>query len=211
MELSESNPVQSIRLLICGVDVSGRECQQTVTAHDLNYSGARLEGLLCAIAPGTKVDLRYNDLVFAARVVWLAVSGASEPCRAGIRLLDPKRCPWKDALPKADKVVRFPQRRKADRYKISVGIQMLDEDENLMMQTSTTDIGPGGCYVETDTPLEVGTRMQVLLFLGTEKLRSGGIVRATYPGIGMGIEFLDLSWEQTEHLYQFLELNLRLT
>jgi hypothetical protein len=211
MEPSKSNPVSSLQLMISGIDVSGKPCQQSVTAHDLNYIGVRLEGLTYAIAPGTQIDLRYKDLVVAARVVWLVMSGAGEPFRAGVLLLDPKHCPWKNELPNDEKVLRFPQRRKADRYKISVGIQILDEADNLMMQTSSSDIGIGGCYVETKSPLDVDTRMKVLLCLGKEKLQTSGMVRAMYPGVGMGIEFLDLGWEQTEQLYKFLELNFRLT
>jgi PilZ domain len=211
MELSESNPVASLQLLISGVDVSGKPCQQSVTAHDLNYVGARLEGLTYAIAPGSRIDLRYKDLVIAARVIWLVMSGAGEPFRAGVLLLDPKHCPWQNALPHGDKILRFPQRRKADRYKISIGIQILDEADNLLMQSSTSDVGIGGCYMEADSPLKVDTRMKVLLCLGKEKLKTSGVVRAMYPGVGMGIEFLDMGWEQTEQLYKFLELNFRLT
>jgi hypothetical protein len=211
MELSQSNPVLSLPLLISGIDVSGKPCQQTATAHDLNYIGARLEGLTYAIAPGTKIDLRYNNVVVAARVVWLLMSGGGEPFRAGVLLLDPKRCPWKNVLPNDEKMLRFPQRRKADRYRISVGIQILDEAENLIIRTRTSDVGIGGCYVETHSPLAVGTQMKVLLCAGKEKLQTGGIVRVMYPGVGMGIEFLGLGWEQTEQLYKFLELNFRLT
>jgi PilZ domain len=210
MELSKLNSMQCVRLRICGVDVNGKACTQSVTAHDLNYSGARLDGLTYAISPGTKVGLQCEDLVVAAQVVWLAVGGADGRCRAGVRLLDPKRCPWKNVLPNEDRTLRFPQRRSADRYRMAVAIQILDAEENLM-QTITSDVGIGGCYVETASPLEVGTRIEVLLTLGAEDLQTDGIVRVTYPGVGMGIEFLGLSWEQTARLYQFLELNLRLT
>jgi hypothetical protein len=210
MESSKPKPAQSVRLLICGVDASGKDSTQSVTAHDLTFRGARLDGLTFAISPGAKVTLQYESLVVAAQVIWLAISGVDGLCRAGVRLLDPKRCPWETMLPNDDKTLRFPQRRTTDRYKISVGIQMLVEDDNVLMRTRTSDVGMGGCYVETASPLEVGTRMEITLTLGEEELQTDGIVRATYPGIGMGIEFVGLSWEETARLYQFLELNLRL-
>ena len=78
------------------------------------------------------------------------------------------------------------------------------------MQTTTVDVGIGGCYVETIFPPPVGLRMQVLLWLGSTKLLAKGVVRTSYPGVGMGIEFVDLSWEQTEQLYRFLESNPRI-
>lgn len=205
MESSEPTYLQSVRLLVCGVDVSGKRREQSVTAYDLDYSGARLEGVTHAIAPGTKIDLHYKDVVVPARVVWLVTLQAHGACRAGIRLLDPKRCPWKNALPDPDGMVRFPQRRRSDRYRISIGIQMQCDDYRWTMQASTSDIGIGGCYIETEAPLEVGARVQALLRLGIRNISTEAIVRATYPGIGMGLEFLDLSWEQSEQLYKFLE------
>src|SRR5207302_925674 len=85
--------------------------------------------------------------------------------------------------------------------------QTLAPGSRVTMQTSTVDVSIGGCYVETLFPQPVGARMKVLLWLGPAKLLANGVVRASCPGVGMGIEFLDLSWEDTERLYRFLEAN----
>ena len=204
MNLSENSDVTSIALLLSGSDVSGRKCEQAVTAYDLSQQGARLEGIEQSLAPGTRVTLQYQGVIAAAQIVWV-LSGKAGACQAGVRLFDPKRCPWRSLLPESKEMVRLPDRRKAERYKLSVGLQLSDEVHGAPMQATTADIGVSGCYVETLFPPAVGARLEVLLWLGSTKLLAKGIVRASYPGVGMGIEFLDLSWEETERLYRFLE------
>lgn len=207
MNFGKTTQALSISVILSGTDVNGKKCEQSVTAHDLSQQGARLDGISQSLAPGARITLQYDNAIAAAQIVWVVVSGGSGMCRAGIRLLDPKRCPWKRQLADSDDVLRLPDRRKAERYKMSVGVHLSPEGQEAPMQTSTIDVGVGGCYVETLFPPPVGVRMNVLLWLGSAKLLAKGIVRASYPGVGMGIEFLDLSWEETERLYRFLESN----
>lgn len=204
MNLSENTEVTSIALILSGSDVSGRRCEQEVTAYDLSQQGARLEGIQQVLAPGTRITLQYQNVIAAAQIVWV-LSGKAGVCQAGIRLSDPKRCPWRSLLSESSDMLRLPNRRKAERYKLSVGLQLSDGFHGEPMQATTADIGVSGCYVETVFPPAVGARLKVLLWLGSAKLLAKGIVRASYPGVGMGIEFLDLSWEETERLYRFLE------
>ncbi len=205
MSLSEATPTSSISVMLSGTDVHGRKCEQSVTAHDLSQQGARLDGITQPLAPGTRITLQYNDTIVAAQIVWVVVVSCGTGCQAGIRLLDPKRCPWKSPDTQSNHTRYLPERRKAERYKMSVGVQLSDEGQRVAMLGSTADLGIGGCYIETLFPPAVGLRLQVLLWLGSAKLLAKGIVRASYPGVGMGIEFLDLSWEETERLYKFLE------
>jgi len=205
MSLSEATPTCSISVMLSCTDVHGRKCEQSVTAHDLSQQGARLDGITQPLAPGTRITLQYNDRIVVAQIVWVVVVSCGTGCQAGIRLLDPKRCPWKSPDTQSDHTRYLPERRKAERYKMSVGVQLSDEGQRVAMRGSTADVGIGGCYIETLFPPAVGVRLQVLLWLGSAKLLAKGIVRASYPGVGMGIEFLDLSWEETERLYKFLE------
>jgi len=108
-------------------------------------------------------------------------------------------------------MVRLPDRRRTERYSAALGVQLSDERSGAAMQTTTVDIGIGGCYVETLFPPPVGLRMQVVLWLGSTKLLAKGVIRTSYPGVGMGIEFVDLSWEETERLYRFLESSPRIS
>jgi PilZ domain len=194
-----------LSVVIYGVDFTGKKCQQSAIAHNLSTHGARLDGIEHALVPGTTIELLCDGTIVAATVLWLAVSGSAGSTQAGIRLQDPKRCPWRMAISEPGRSVRIPERRKSDRYKVSLEIQMRSLPDRVPMQTTTADVGIGGCYVETMFPLKLGVRIEVLLWLGSEELLARGIVRTSYPGLGMGIEFLDLAWEDMERLYNFLE------
>ena len=205
MSLGETVKVLSISVMLSATDVHGKKCEQSVIAFDLSQQGARLDGINETLPPGSRVTLQYKDAIATAQIVWVVASGGTEVCQAGVRLIDPRNCPWRDALADPDNMLRLPDRRKSDRYKLSVGVQLSDEVQGVAMQTSTVDIGIGGFYVETLFPSPVGASLRVLLWLGSARLLANGVVRASCPGVGMGIEFLELSWEDTERLYRFLE------
>jgi hypothetical protein len=205
MSLGETVKALSISVMLSATDVHGKKCEQSVIAYDLSQQGARLDGINETLPPGSRVTLQYKDAIATAQIVWVVASGGTEVCQAGVRLIDPRNCPWRDALADPDNMLRLPDRRKSDRYKLSVGVQLRDEVQGVAMQTNTVDIGIGGFYVETLFPSPVGASLRVLLWLGSARLLANGVVRASCPGVGMGIEFLELSWEDTERLYRFLE------
>jgi hypothetical protein len=73
------------------------------------------------------------------------------------------------------------------------------------MQTNATDIGGRGCYVETLLPLPKGTEVNIIFWMDSEKIKTSGIVRASDPGVGMGIEFTALENQVQQRLQQLLE------
>ena len=62
-----------------------------------------------------------------------------------------------------------------------------------------------GCYVESLVPLHIGTTVNVTFWLDSEKFRTTGIVRASDPGVGMGIEFTSLEMPFQQRLQEYLE------
>ena len=207
MTVSDTAQTSSISVVLSCTDIHGRQYEQSVTAYDLSQQGARLDGITQILAPGTRVTVQYKTIIVVAHIVWVVVVSGGEHCQAGIRLLDPKRCPWSTSLPESGRMRRMPERRRCDRYRMSIGVQVSDASQRVMMQATTGDVGIGGCYIETLFPPPVGAHLNVLLWLGSAKLLARGVVRASYPGVGMGIEFVDLSWEETERLHRFLEAN----
>jgi hypothetical protein len=73
------------------------------------------------------------------------------------------------------------------------------------MQTNATDIGGRGCYVETLLPLTNGTAVVIIFWMGSEKTTTTGVVRASDPGVGMGIEFTELDNSVQQRLQEFVE------
>ena len=54
-------------------------------------------------------------------------------------------------------------------------------------------------------PLHIGTAVVVTFWLDSEKFHTAGIVRASDPGVGMGIEFTSLEMPFQQRLQEYLE------
>ena len=73
------------------------------------------------------------------------------------------------------------------------------------MNTHATDIGGRGCYVESLLPLPLGTKVSTKFWMDDEKVQTSGVVRASDPGVGMGIEFTALDNTVQERLQLYLD------
>jgi hypothetical protein len=67
-----------------------------------------------------------------------------------------------------------------------------------------TDISLHGCYVEMSTTFPVGTKIRMMLRSGGISIQAPGLVRASYPFLGMGISFSELEPAQQANLNQLL-------
>ncbi|OLC20905.1 MAG: hypothetical protein AUH36_04590 [Chloroflexi bacterium 13_1_40CM_55_7] len=54
---------------------------------------------------------------------------------------------------------------------------------------SLSDIGTGGCYVETTEPFAAGTAVEIVVRTHELKLRVRGTVQTMHTGFGMGVQF----------------------
>ena len=52
-----------------------------------------------------------------------------------------------------------------------------------------TDLSPGGCYVQTESPFPQSSKVDLRLRLSGTEIQAEGVVRVMHPGHGMGIEF----------------------
>jgi hypothetical protein len=71
------------------------------------------------------------------------------------------------------------------------------------MRLETTDVSLGGCYVEMAFTLDIGTKLDVVLWLGEQKLVTTGIVVTRHSQIGNGIEFTGMSSQARDMLRRF--------
>jgi hypothetical protein len=70
-----------------------------------------------------------------------------------------------------------------------------------------TDISLGACYLETATPFPVGTPVLLSIRAADSECLLDGVVRASHPQVGMGVEFL----RTPDHHARVEELIRRLT
>jgi len=96
------------------------------------------------------------------------------------------------------------ERRSADRHIFTASAEVVDLSSGARFSTRTTDLGPGGCFVDTLVPLPVGARVHVGVRKGKTQLDTNGVVVYSQTGLGMGIAFDSLDQPQRDALEDWL-------
>lgn len=68
-----------------------------------------------------------------------------------------------------------------------------------------TDLSLSACYLQTESPFPVRTRLQLMMKVREMELQIEGIVRLMHPNAGMGIEFTQHTASQKAHVEQFIQ------
>jgi PilZ domain len=96
------------------------------------------------------------------------------------------------------------ERRSADRHIFTASAEVVDMTTGARFSTRTTDLGPGGCFVDTLCPLPIGSQVYVSVRKGHTHFQSEGTVVYSQDGLGMGIGFASLDATQQQHLATWL-------
>ena len=96
------------------------------------------------------------------------------------------------------------ERRKNQRMKISVPVEIHAEGGSAPLHCATSDLGLGGCYIESMYPFPAGTRLELKVEAGDTLVISAKVVTCD-PQFGNGIEFLRMLPEDEAVLVKFLE------
>lgn len=109
-------------------------------------------------------------------------------------------------LPIADAGDRFngADKRRAPRYKCEGSAQVREEGCDVHTWVTFTDVSIHGCYVEAQATYPVDTVLHMKLDVNGIRVETKGRVRVSYPYLGMGIAFEELSEENREHLKRLL-------
>ena len=97
------------------------------------------------------------------------------------------------------------EKRRSPRYKCEGGAQFRSEGTgDVRTWARLTEISSNGCYVEMHATSPVNTPVSLLLDVNGIRVRAQGAVRASYPVLGMGIGFTDISPEDQAKLDDLL-------
>jgi hypothetical protein len=96
--------------------------------------------------------------------------------------------------------VQESDRRGADRVPFTITADIVELSSGARFTARTTDVSPGGCFVDTKIPVPVGTSVRVTLNHGKMAFETGGAVVYSQCGLGMGISFQDLSPQRSQEL-----------
>lgn len=95
-------------------------------------------------------------------------------------------------------------RRNADRHIFTASAEVVELSSGARFTTRTTDLGPGGCFVDTLLPFPVGAKVRVLVRKGQTNFETEGAVVYSQAGLGMGIAFESLPHNQRQALDNWL-------
>jgi hypothetical protein len=203
----EGTFAERLMVRVWGMDCEGRPFFQNANADNLTIEGSLLVGINHPLKVGDIIGVQYEEK--KARFKVLEVTNGSAPRRinAHVEVLPGQRTPWHDlANPTKKQEFISGNKRKYVRHKVLFPLEISFEDaRRTHIHTSATDIGGRGCYVETLLPLPLGTKIHIVFWIDGAKVKTTGVVRASDPGVGMGIEFTDLDNHVQERLQAHLD------
>ena len=95
-------------------------------------------------------------------------------------------------------------RRHSGRHMISTVAQVVELGSGASVNTRVSDLGLGGCYLDTMTPLPVGAEVRLGLLKDKKVIEVNGRIIYSHPGLGMGVSFSDATPQQRFEIDQWV-------
>ncbi len=96
------------------------------------------------------------------------------------------------------------EKRRSPRYKCEGSVELREEGCDVRTWAAFTDVSVHGCYVEAQATYPAGTMLHLKLEAHGFRVESKGTVRVSYPYLGMGIAFVDISEADLDQLKRLL-------
>ena len=114
--------------------------------------------------------------------------------------------PARDAVHKnpAPPPFRGVEKRRTVRYKCEGSASIREEGTEVHTWAAFTDVSLHGCYVEAQATYPVGTVLHLKLEANGVAVTAMGTVRVSYPCLGMGIAFTNVTQEVRDRLRELL-------
>jgi hypothetical protein len=82
------------------------------------------------------------------------------------------------------------EHRRHSRFPFTASVEAIDPQSHVKLSARTSDLGPGGCYVDTMNPFAVGTLIKIRLTKDRVTFEADAKVMFTRVGMGMGVAFI---------------------
>lgn len=96
------------------------------------------------------------------------------------------------------------EKRRSPRYHCEGSAEVREDGCDVRIWSTFTDISLNGCYVEAQATYPAGTLLHMKLEVNGLRVEAKGKVRISYPYLGMGIAFEEMSDENVARLKQLL-------
>ena len=98
----------------------------------------------------------------------------------------------------------FHERRRYPRIKSAISLELRHAGNPAPLRVMTSEISAGGCYIETMFTLDVGTKVDMVLWLDDQKVTAKGSVATRYPQVGNGIDITEMTPEDHQKMEAYL-------
>lgn len=96
------------------------------------------------------------------------------------------------------------ERRVHPRYHFTAAVEALDQNHRTRMNARTSDIGLGGCYIDTYSPFPLKTPVKIRLSSEKFSFIAAANVVSSKTGMGMGLQFTHIDPQQLPVLQKWL-------
>lgn len=94
----------------------------------------------------------------------------------------------------------------SERLKAWIARQLMGSDaDDPPVACRLSDLSLSACYLETESPFPVRTRLQISMRVQSLEVQIEGIVRVMHPGAGMGVQFTAKKRDQTKLVEDFIQ------
>ncbi|HEV3039854.1 MAG TPA: PilZ domain-containing protein [Candidatus Angelobacter sp.] len=213
------------RKVVLPITIIRRNTQEKLLAHtlDLTETSARVGGLAALLEPGETIEVQRGGVKARFQVFWMGAPSSAMAGQAGIRSLEPGKSVWgvilpedepdftvdpgrlRDALAPVRSSGQFPgEQRWHTRYSCTGSASVKQQGVAYPVHAEVKDISRGGVYLEMSTPLLVDAQITVTVNVLGISFQTAGTVRTSYPLVGMGIAFNNLSAQNQEKIAQMI-------
>lgn len=98
----------------------------------------------------------------------------------------------------------FTERRRNLRFPFSAAVEAVDIKSGTKVTGRSTDLGLGGCYVDTLSPFPVGTEARIRIIREKETFEAQVKVIYSLMGMGMGLAFVSAQSKQVRLFQRWL-------
>jgi hypothetical protein len=100
---------------------------------------------------------------------------------------------------------RIQERRRFPRVKTALALELRYSGCTAPVRATTSELSLGGCYIETMFTLDLGTELDIVIWLDDKKIAAKGVIATRYPQVGNGISITEIKPEDRAKLESFLK------
>jgi DNA-binding response OmpR family regulator len=95
----------------------------------------------------------------------------------------------------------------SEQLKLWISRQLMgSEADEPTVSCKLTDLSLSACYLQTESPFPVRTRLQLMMKVRDQELQIEGIVRIMHADTGMGVEFTQHTSTQKDRVEKFIQI-----